>query len=216
MVTCYRQPFTQSTNASRPFLLSLLLRPFAFPLAPPSLTERKVPSASSVPAAIGGRSDTGRPNQSALRNKSLDVIGQRSSYPLLLRSSLPAGGSEAGQVGAGPGSRFGCAGARAPEVNTGVVGVGPRAGPGRWFLSWSCGAARRPRRVSVRGRAAEARSPVFLPCLGHPEPGRRPSGLSARPLAAPGRPASDVSHCCPPPASWRAAESRDSCTRALG
>lgn len=111
-------------------LLSLLHRPFAFPLAPPSLTERKVPSAGAAPAAIGGRAATLRPNQSARRDESLKAIGWRGVCPLRPRSSLPAGGSEAGQVGAGPGSRFGCAGAREPEVNTGVVGVGFRAGPG--------------------------------------------------------------------------------------
>lgn len=134
MVTWQPQPFVQSAIAPRPPLLSLLPllpRPFAFPLAPPSLTERKVPSADATPAAIGGRSVAGRPNQSARRDESLDTIGWRGVCPLRPRSSLPAGGSEAGQVGAGPGSRFGCAGAREPEVNTGLVGVGRRAGPGR-------------------------------------------------------------------------------------
>lgn len=99
-------------------------------------------------------------------------------------------------MGAGPGSRFGCAGARAPEVNTGVVGVGRRPARDAGSEARGCGAERRPGRVSVRGRAADARSPVFLPCLRRPEARRRPSGLSARPLAAPGRRASDVNRGC--------------------
>lgn len=70
--------------------------------------------------------------------------------------------------------------------------------------------------MSERGRAAEARFPASLLCLGLPAPLRRPSGLSARPLAAPGRRASDVGRGCPPLASGRAPESRDSRTGGLG
>lgn len=67
--------------------------------------------------------------------------------PLRPRSLPPSlGGSEAGQVGAGPGSRFGCAGALASEVNTRAVGVGRQGQPGKRARETGEGATPRPAR----------------------------------------------------------------------
>lgn len=94
-------PISQSsppTSSAPPSL------PSAFPFARPSLKERKVPSAGSGPAAIGGRSVTGMPNQSVHRNASRAAIGQFGgcpSPPLPLSLSLST--SRPGRLGGGAG-----------------------------------------------------------------------------------------------------------------
>lgn len=84
-----QQSFVQSVRGPRPHPLSSLPRPSTFPLARPSLTERKVPSVRSGPAAIGGRSSIGRPNQGVRRNAAQAAIGWGGCCPSAPARSLP-------------------------------------------------------------------------------------------------------------------------------
>lgn len=79
----------ESSVQSPPSSSVALPLPSTFPLAPPSLTERKVPTDRSGSAAIGGRSVTGRPNQSVRKTEPRVVIGQRGGCVLRPRSLPP-------------------------------------------------------------------------------------------------------------------------------
>ena len=88
MVLRPQQSFIQSVRGLRPHPPASLPRPSTFPLARPSLTERKVPSVRSGPAAIVGRSIIGRPNQGVRRNAVRAAIGWSGCCPPALAPSL--------------------------------------------------------------------------------------------------------------------------------